>query len=79
MYHPGNWGAWVSDGMAHANLLCAMWLVALAWRSTRLANYLALPPSDPLRHSVTWCLAGAALNLVLVLLHLRAWQWQMGY
>jgi len=79
MYAPDHWSAWVSDGLAHANLACAMWLVALAIRSHRLANYLDLRADAPLRTSALWCCAGAVLNAVLVVIHFRVWQWQMGF
>ena len=80
MYAPGNWAAWVSDGMAHANLLCAMWLVALALRSYRIVGP---PPRDKQRrdllHSAYGCCFAALLNAALVVMHLFIWRHQMGY
>lgn len=70
MYHPGNWWAWLSDGMAHANFVCALWCCALTFRAHRL------PRRD---ESLAWgCAAACVLNAVLVVIHVRIWQWRMG-
>lgn len=79
MYAPGNWPAWLADGGAHANLAMAMWLVALAWRSVRLADRHGLPAGAPLRRNANWCCAGALLNCVIAVVQYRLWLAHMGY
>jgi hypothetical protein len=78
VYSPSNWPAWFNDGLAHVNLFCALFLVAWALRAQRHLPDLYPVERHRMQTAINWCCAGAALNLVVVLIHFRLWIAQMG-